>query len=146
MTIERGTYSDGYVERKAGGKYEGELAIDGVSLSPILAVFFKEEGKSYLWLRRAPLLEYDFEELRYKQRQREPRWEAYLSKYSDGKIAYRGECAFLHFKYEITCIWDDVFGKTRNRLNLFVERLPMNRQTIINSIKERNINGKGRKD
>lgn len=134
---ERG-YVNGYLERKAGGKYEGTLTIEGVDISPIAGVYFKENGKNYLWLKRKPLLEWEYDQQQYIQRPREPRWEAYLQKQSDGVVAYRGEFAFLRFKFSIVGVWDNVFCKDRNRLNLFVERLPMKDQTIINGINERN--------
>lgn len=134
-------HSNGYLERKHGGRYEGEINVEGVSLSPIEGVYFKENGKQYLWLKRKPLLEYDHETESYKHRDREPRWETYLKKESSSVVAYRGEFVFLHFKYSVVGIWDSSLGKDKNRLNLFVERLPMNQQSIINAIKERKANG-----
>jgi hypothetical protein len=134
-------YSNGYIERQAHGKYRGVLRIDGIDLSPIDGVFFKEEGKTYLWLKRSSILEYDWERSEYRKRNREPRWEAYLNKHSDGAIAFKGEFIFLRFKYQITAIWDKVL-KEKNRLNFFVERVPLERQTIINGINMRLKDGR----
>ena len=50
---------------------------------------------------------------------------------------------FLRFKYSIVGVWDNVFGKDKQRLNLFVERLPMSEQTIINSNNERKLKENG---
>jgi hypothetical protein len=33
-------------------------------------------------------------------------------------------------------VWDKILGNEKQRLNLFVERLPMSQQTIVNSINE----------
>ena len=68
-------YLNGYIERRSSGRYEGVLTIEGIDLSPIYGVYFKEGGKSYLWIRRKPLLEYDNKSETYKERQRQPRWE-----------------------------------------------------------------------
>lgn len=136
--------SDGFLERRQGGRYEGELRIDGVDISPIEGVYFKERGKNYLWLKRKPLLEYDPDSQTYRQRSREPRWEAYLEKQGNGIAAYKGGFAFLRFKYQIVGIWDVVLGKDRHRLNLYAERLPRNEQTIINNINARNKEKNGR--
>jgi hypothetical protein len=51
-------------------------------------------------------------------------------------VAYKGEFAFMRFRFSITGVWDKVLGKDKQRLNLFVERLPLPEQTIINSINE----------
>lgn len=136
-------YVNGFLERKAGGRYEGQITIDGVNLSPIEGVYFKENGKKYLWLKRKPLLEYDIEWRVYRKRPREPRWEVYMEQNKDGVIAYQGECAFLRFKYLVYGIWDKVMTD-RYRINLYVERMEMNKQTIINNINERNRERKGR--
>ena len=134
-------YTNGHIERLASGRYEGTLTIEGIDLSPIYGVFFKEDGKSYLWLRRKPLLEYDYKTEKYKERQREPRWEIYLQKQVDENVvAYKGTCVFFHFKYSIIGIWDKILGKENQRLNLFAERLPASQQTIINGINERRRN------
>jgi hypothetical protein len=42
----------------------------------------------------------------------------------------------MRFKYSITGVWDKILGNDKQRLNLFVERLPLTQQTIINSINE----------
>ena len=134
-------YINGYIERRSGGRFDGTLRIDGVDISPITAVAFKEEGKTYLWLRRKDMLVYDENTQQYLTKKREPRWEAYLEKQMDGStVAYKGEFHFLMFKYEIVGVWDSVFGKERSRMNFFVERLPMEKQDIINAINER-VNG-----
>lgn len=132
-------YVDGYIERRMGGKYEGNVRIEGVDLSPVEAVYFKEEGENYLWIKRKPLLEYDFETQTYRRRVRQPQWECYLKKTKDGDtVAYKGEFVFMHFKFSITGVWDSVLGQdSKQRLNLFIERLPMNEQTIINNINKR---------
>jgi hypothetical protein len=43
----------------------------------------------------------------------------------------------LRFRYSIVGVWDNILGKDKQRLNLFVERLPMSQQTIVNRINER---------
>lgn len=139
-------YINGFIERKQGGRYEGKITIDGISLPSISAVFFKDEESNYLWLKRKKVLDYDFESQTYKEREAKPQWEAYLKKQFDNNVvAYKGEFFFMHFKYSITGVWDGVFGKDKQRLNLFVERLPMSEQTIINSInKQKLMNQDGR--
>ena len=141
-------FESGYIERKSEGRYEGNISVEGINLSPIQAVYFKNEGETYLWLKRKQLLEYDHETMSYTKREREPRWECYLKKQVEGStVAYKGEFAFMHFKFSITGVWDKILGQDKKqRLNLFVERLPMNQQTIINSINERNRNENGRRD
>lgn len=138
MTNSYGEYINGYIERKNGGKYEGVLMIDSVDMSPICAVSFKQDDKTYLWLRRKDMLVYDDKTQQFLTKKREPRWEAYLEKQVDGStVAYKGEFHFLMFKYEIVGIWDSVFGKEKSRMNFFVERLPMEKQDIINGINKR---------
>ena len=133
-----GTYINGYIERAAGGAYEGNLSIEGINISPIRAQYFKKDGDTYLWIRRKPLLEYDDELHKYKERERTPYFEAYLKKQIDGgTFAYVGKFMFMRFKFKITGIWDDVLGIEKKRLNMFVERLPMSEQTVINGIKNR---------
>lgn len=133
---------NGYVERKAGGAFEGTLKVWGVDLSPIQGVMFQENGKAYLWLKRKDKLVYDPDQQQYYTKKREPRWEAYLEKQFDDKnvIAFRGEFYFMRFRFSIVGIWDSVLGMQKNRLNLFVERLPMEKQDIINKINERKSN------
>lgn len=138
MTDGYGEYINGYIERKSGGGYDGVLKIDSIDISPITAVAFKDEGKTYLWLKRKDMLVYDENTQQYLTRKREPRWEAYLEKQMDGStIAYKGEFHFLMFKYEIVGVWDSVLGKEKSRMNFFVERLPMEKQDIINGINKR---------
>lgn len=133
---------DGYIERKSGGRYEGEITVERVDLSPISAQYFKEGGENYLWLKRKRVLEYDFEQQSYKSRERLPAWECYLKKTMDGDVvAYKGEFTFMHFRFSIVGVWDGVLGQDKKqRLNLYVERLPMSKQTIINNINERKRN------
>ena len=126
MTNGSGEYINGYIERKNGGRYEGIIMIDGIDLSPIQCVSFKQDDKNYLWLRRKDMLVYDENTQQYLTKKREPQWEAYLEKQVDGNtVAYKGEFYFLMFKYEIIGVWDGVLGKEKSRLNFFVERLPM---------------------
>jgi hypothetical protein len=131
-------YINGYIERNKDGTYGGSLTIEGITLQGgITAVYFKDEGENYLWLRRKKVLEYDFESQSYREREAKPQFEAYLKKQVDNNaVAYKGEFFFMRFKYSITCIWDKVLGNDKQRLNLFVERLPLSQQTIINSINE----------
>lgn len=130
-------FIDGYVEKDQDGTYGGKIKIDGVDLSPICASLFKENGVPYLWLRRKPIMDYDAASSSYKTRAREPQWESYLKK--DGVSGmYKGVFVFLRFKYSITGIWDSSFGMdSQQRLNLFVERLPISEQTILQSINQR---------
>ena len=135
-----GEYINGFIERKSGGRYEGEISVDGVNLSPISAVSFKhkQDGKTYMWLRRKDMLVYDDKTQQYVTKKREPRWEAYLEKKLDGScVAYRGEFHFMMFKYEIQGVWDSVLGVEKSRMNFYIERLPIERQDIINGINER---------
>lgn len=137
-------YINGFVEHNKDGSYKGSLTIDGINLQGgITAVYFKDDGESYLWLRRKKVLEYDFESQTYKEREAKPQFEAYLKKQLDGEtVAYKGEFIFMRFKFSITGVWDKILGKEKQRLNLFVERLPLAQQTIINSINESKKNGK----
>ena len=133
-----GEYINGYIERKAGGEYLGEVKIEGIDLSPIIAQYFKQDGENYLWIRRKPLLEYDAETQKYTKREREPQFEAYLKKQLEDKtFAYVGEFIFMRFRFKIVGIWDTILGLDKKRLNLFIDRLPMSEQTIINGINER---------
>jgi hypothetical protein len=139
-------FVNGYIERKQNGLYEGKLSIEGILLPSISAVYFEDDGENYLWIKRKKILEYDFESQTYKEREARPQFEAYLKKQvSDGAIAYKGEFVFMRFKFSITGVWDKILGMDKKRLNLFVERLPMSKQTIINSINEsRRKNDRGR--
>lgn len=130
---------NGYLQKAEDGAFEGILNIDGVDISPIIGMFFKENNKMYLWLKRKPLLEYDWNSKSYRKREREPRWEAYLEKQqNDTKIPYKGEFYFLHFTYSISGIWDEVLGEKKSRINFFVERMPMEKQRIINKMRDKN--------
>ena len=139
-------YINGYIQRSQGGSYNGKITIDGILLPAISAVFFKDNGENYLWLKRKKVLDYDFESQTYKEREARPQWEAYLNKQIDNDtVAYKGEFFFMHFKYSITGVWDRILGNEKQRLNLFIERLPMSEQTIINSInKQKLMNQDGR--
>lgn len=131
-------YTNGHIERKHGGRYEGCVSVQGIDLSPIEATFFKDDsGDSYLWLKRKPIMEYDFESQSYRTRQRRPSFEAYLKKQIDeGVVAYKGEFMFMRFKFSISAIWDNMLGNENQRLNFFIERLPMSEQTILKKINE----------
>lgn len=129
-------YVSGYIERNKEGKYDGLLKVEGIDLSPIQAIMFNEGGKTYLWIKRKDILEYDFETTRYIRRKREPRFEAYLEKIIDGNaVAYKGEFLFLRFRFSIIGVWDTIDGFDKGRLNLYVERLPQERQEIINALR-----------
>lgn len=123
----------GYIERSRGG-YAGEIKIDGVDVSPISGVYFKDNGTHWLWLKRKRLLEYSFETGTYTSREPTPQFEAYLNKQkNDKEVAYRGQFVFFKFKYYIYGIWDKQ-SNNKDRLNLYVERLPMNEQDILKRI------------
>ena len=131
-------YINGYIQRTKSGSFEGKITIDGISLPAISAVYFTKDSNTYLWLKRKKILDYDFESHTYKEREATPPLEAYLKKQLDNDtVAYRGEFNFLRFRYSIVGVWDNILGKDKQRLNLFVERLPMSQQTIINGINER---------
>lgn len=130
----------GYLQKTKDG-FEGQLVIENIDISPIEGMYFlyEKDNTQYLWLKRKPILEYDYEEYKYIQRPREPRWEAYLKKQENDAMPYCGEFVFLHFRFSIKGVWDKTdSGKKKKRLNLFVERLPMEKQNIINTINERN--------
>lgn len=135
-----GEYINGYIMRQPQGFYRGELTIDGVNLEGgIEAVFFKQDGDTYLWLKRRALLQYDISTDSYSKRDRKPKWEAYLKKQvEDNTTVFKGTFYFMRFKYSIKGYWDKVFGKDDSRLNLYVEELPMKEQDIINGIRNRN--------
>ena len=133
-------YINGYIQRSQGGSYDGKITIEGILLPAISAVFFKDNGENYLWLKRKKVLDYDYESQTYKEREAKPQWEAYLKKQvNENTVAYKGEFLFMHFKYSIVGVWDKVLGNDKQRLNLFVERLPMSQQTLINSINEQKL-------
>jgi hypothetical protein len=130
-------YINGYIQRSQGGSYDGKITIEGILLPAISAVFFKDNGENYLWLKRKNVLDYDNESQTYKEREAKPQWEVYMKKQlEDNVVAYKGEFFFLHFKYSIVGVWDKVFGIDKKRLNLFIERLPLSQQTVINAINE----------
>ena len=135
-------YVNGYIEHRKNGSYEGRVMIDGIVLPSITAVFFKKEEENYLWLKRKKVLEYDYNTQSYKQREARPQWEAYLKKQLDNDtVAYKGEFFFMRFRYSIVGVWDKVFGNEKQRLNLYVERLPMSQQTLLNNINQRKKDG-----
>ena len=132
--------SDGYLQKSKNG-FDGQIKVDNVDLSPIEGMFFVHERtkKEYLWLKRKQLLEYNEKKCGYELRPREPRWEVYLEKQQNSSIPYKGEFCFLHFKYKIVGIWDrNEISKKKQRINFYIERLPLNEQTIINENKQRN--------
>lgn len=131
-------YTSGSIERNKDGNYVGNLTIEGIDLSPVQGVLFSKEGKNYLWLRRCDKVVYDPDTNTYSKKKREPRLEAYLEKQMDGNVvAYKGEFFFLRFRFSICAVWDSVLGMETNRMNLFVDRMPQQSQTIINNIANR---------
>lgn len=138
-------FISGYVERKKDGEYSGVLKIDGVDLSPIVATLFRQDCNKYLWLRRKDIMEYDYDTSSFITRKREPQWECYLeSDLQNNSPIMKGQFIFLRFKYSITGVWDVVIGE-KQRINLFVERLPLKEQTLLNEINERKRNDDGGK-
>ncbi|MBQ1758770.1 MAG: hypothetical protein IIZ94_03705 [Prevotella sp.] len=133
----------GYIERGQNGRYGGKVNIEGVVLDGVVGVYFKKDGDSYLWLRREKVLEYDDKTMTYKEREARPQWEAYLKKQMDNDaVAYKGEFNFLRFRFSIVGVWDRILGNDkRQRLNLYVERLPTSHQVIINAINKAKQNG-----
>jgi hypothetical protein len=125
-------YINGYIERKNGGKVDGQFMIEGINLSPIQGVFFKEDDKNYLWLRRKEILVYDERETKYIKRKPKPQWEAYLEKHVvNNTTIYKGHFYFMRFVYSIVGMWDNVNGKDNNRMNFFVDRLPDSQQKLV---------------
>ncbi len=130
--------ANGFIE-SGGDGYEGEISVEGINLSPIVGVMFKQEGSVYLWLKRKDMLVYNANEQRYTSRKKEPRWEAYLKKQMmDNTVAFKGEFVFMRFRFSIVGVWDKVFGHSKKRINFFVDRLPMDKQNIIQGIRRRN--------
>lgn len=132
--------NNGYLQ-KGKDRFEGKIIIENIDLSPIEGMYFvhEKDKNQYLWIKRRPILEYDDEEQKYILRPREPRWEAYLKKQENDAVPYCGEFIFLHFRFTIKGVWDKTdVGKKKKRLNLFIERAPMEKQNIINTINERN--------
>ena len=135
-------YVNGFIQRSNGGLYLGKISIEGINLGNIEAQYFKKDGDNYLWLKRRRILEYDNKTQSYNEREPQPRWEAYLKKQMNGDaVAYKGNFNFMRFRFSIVGIWDKVLGTDKqHRMNLYVERLPMAQQTIINGINERKRN------
>lgn len=135
-------YINGFIERNLNGTYTGQMFIEGINISPINGVYFKQDGENYLWLKRNKILEYNDTTMSYKERDAKPAWEAYLKKeVNNSAVAYKGEFMFMRFRFSIVGIWDKVLGTDKNhRLNLFVERLGIDKQNIINTINERKRN------
>lgn len=133
-------YVNGHIERATGGGYNGTLRVEGIDLSPVEAQFFKKDGDTYLFIKRKPIMEFNYEEQRYITRERRPQVPIYMKKQvdSDGVVAFKGDFMFMRFKFNIVGVWDAILGKETNRLNLFVERAPKNEQTLLQSINERN--------
>lgn len=128
----------GYIQKTRKGTLEGELTVYGVDISPIHATMFEQDGSNYLWLRRKDIMEYDFELQSFKTRKAKPKWEVYMKKQvKDGTVRYEGEFVFLRFRYSITGMWDRVLGMEKSRLNLFIDRLPQEKQDIINKVNKR---------
>lgn len=134
------SHIDGYIQREDGGVFQGRLSIQQIDISPLDAIFFKDDDNNdYIWIKRKPIMEYNMESQSYTTRQRKPFFEAYLKKQvgNDGVVAYKGEFMFMRFRFLIIGVWDAVLGTNKQRLNLYVERLPMSQQTILNDINER---------
>lgn len=132
-------YINGYIQRTPEGLYDGRLKIDGVDISPIEGMYFRENGDNYLWIKRKPILVYDQEQMKFNERRPNPYWEAYLKKVGNTAYSFYGTFLFMRFKYNIYGIWDRNLGVERKRLNFFIERLPMKEQTIILKMNENEI-------
>lgn len=128
-------YANGYLERKAGGLYHGDMVIEGVDVSPIVGTFFKDEGENYLWLRRQSIFEYNLDTGEYVSKTPRPMWQVYLKEQKDKQIAYRGSFIFFHFKFNIVGIWDNLHKY--DKLVFFVERAAREEQSIINEINKK---------
>lgn len=135
-------YINGFLQRENNGVYQGRLNIEGIDISPIVGVYFKKGEDKYLWLKRKRLLEYNDKTQTYKEREANPKWEAYLKKQTENDVvSYKGEFYFLRFRFSIIGIWDKVLGTDqKRRLNLIVERMDLSEQTIINKINARKNN------
>ena len=138
--ISSGDYINGHIERTTGGGYNGALRVEGIDLSPVEAQFFKKDGDMYLFIKRKPIMEFNYAEQKYITRERRPQVSIYMKKQvdSDGVVSFKGDFMFMRFKLSIVGVWDSILGKEINRLNLFVERAPRNEQTLLQSINERN--------
>ena len=135
-------YVNGHIERDSFGNYSGMIAIEGINLPNIEGQYFRQDGDTYLYIKRKPIMEYDYDQERYKTREPKPQVHIYMKKVvgGDGVVAYRGNFMFMRFKFNIEGVWDNILGKERCRLNLFVERAPMQDQTLLQSIIERKRN------
>lgn len=132
-------YVNGHIERTACGDYTGTLTVEGINLSPIEGQYFKKDGDTYLFIKRRPIMEYDYDKGCYNTRERKPSLLIYLKKVvgGDGVVAYKGSFMFMRFKFNVEGVWDAILGKERNRLNLFVERAPMSEQLLLKSVAEK---------
>ena len=132
-------YVNGYVERNSWGKYVGMLTVEGINLQHIEAQYFKKDGDTFLFIKRKPIMEYNYEKEQYMTREPKPQVSIYMKKQidGDGVVAYKGDFMFMRFKFYIVGVWDAILGKERNRLNLFVERAPLSEQTLLHKIAER---------
>lgn len=141
-----GDYINGFVERTAKGEYQGQLSVEGIDLSPIQGQYFKKDNDVYCFIKRRPIMEYSIEQGKYITRERKPQVLIYMKKQvgNDGVVEYKGEFMFMRFRFSIVGVWDKILGRDtkHQRLNLFVERLPMSEQTLLNSINERKRNDK----
>lgn len=142
--MDYGDYINGYIERKTGGEYLGRLTVEGIDLSPVQGQYFKKDGENYLWIKRKPIMDYDFDNGCYSTRERKPQLNIYMKKQveSDGTVAYKGQFVFMRWCFSIVGVWDRILGNDdkHHRLNLFVERLPMSQQTILKGVNERKRN------
>ena len=132
-------YTNGYLERTQDGRYSGTLTVEGINLTPIEGQYFKNDSEMYLFIKRCPIMEYDYDKGCYTTRERKPQLIIYLKKVigGDGVVAYKGDFMFMRFKFNIEGVWDAILGKERNRLNLFVERAPMSEQLLLKSVAEK---------
>lgn len=137
-------YVNGYVERSSFGGYLGKLTIEGITFPSIEGTYFKQDGNTYLFLKRRPIMEYDYEKGEYKTREPRPQVKIYMQKQvdGDGVVAFKGDFMFMRFKFNIIGVWDMVLGKDKKRLNLFVERAPRKEQTLLIGIAKRKSNEK----
>ena len=134
-----GDYVNGHIERTVQGGYSGQLRVEGIDLSPIEAQYFKKDGGIFLFIKRKPIMDYDIASESYITRERKPALQIYMKKQlnDNGVIAYIGEFMFMRFKFKIEGVWDKILGREKHRLNLYVERLPLSEQTLLQSINER---------
>lgn len=121
----------GYIEHFKG-EYVGNLKIDGVDISPIVAYFFTKNHVKWMWIKRKPILEYDIDTCVFTKKNPTPKLEVYMKKQQQGNVAYKGEFVFFKFKYNIFAILNKNNGK--EKFDLYVERQPQENQNILNSI------------